>query len=361
MPTVDIDKFKEMSRSVKKDSNSKYVTFGNAGELSLLPSHIPFGIPSGLPQLDWALGRNGYPAGRIIEHWGFEMCGKSAAGYAAMAEVQKLGGFGCWIETEHTFDIDRATRVGIDLDRMMIAEVDSIEGIFNTQSEILDQREKHGITEPFLFVIDSIGAVTSEMDIEKYEKEKWKIAQVGIDAKQTKGLLRVLNSKLARSQATTIFINHGVENAQAASPFAKKGKAGGGHAVKFYASLRAEFVKIGNIRDDSTKQRLGQTIKINIEKLKSTSLNRSDFEIPLIDGLFDKTESLYLAMLDSGVMNKPAGKQTITLLPGTPQERTFKKDEWLSLVEEMGGYDSVYKAWLSWAVAEGRMKLWGSM
>lgn len=367
MPSVDLDKFKQFTKQVRK-SESKYVTFGSASELNLLPSHVPYGIPTGIPQFDWSIGRNGYPAGRIIELWGFEMSGKSAAAMSAMASVHALGGFGCWIETEHTFDGDRLSRAGVDLERLIIAESDTIEGIFKTQNEILDQREKAGLTEPFLFVIDSIGAVTSEMDIERFEKDNWNTSQVGIDSKQTKGLLRILNSKLARNQCTTIFINHGTEIVSAMP--GKKSKAGGGHAVKFYASLRAEFVKIGNIKDEEVDKntsslmegrRAGQKIQVNLEKLKGTRLNRAGFQCSLIDGLFDPYESLMYAMIDSGLLLHSKGSPMVTLDPGEgpEQTKTFKRLEFREVIDEMGGYAKVYKAWLNWCHSKGKITLWG--
>lgn len=367
MPTVDLDAFKKFSDGVRKSAESKYVTFGSAGELTLIPSHIPYGIPSGLPQMDWAIGRNGYPAGRIIELWGFEMSGKSAAAMAAMAGVQSIGGYGCWIETEHTLDPGRLQRAGVDLERMIIAECDTIEGIFKTQNEILDQREKAGMTEPFLFVVDSIGAVTSEMEHDRLDmvnsNKQWNTSQVGVDAKQTKGLLRILNSRLARSQCTTLFVNHGTETANA-SPYAKKGKAGGGHAIKFYASLRCEFTKISNIKDEDVENRIaGQNIKVTLEKVKGTSMNRTSFEASLMDGLFDPMKGLYEAMLGCGLIYRAKGSQTAKLDPGEGEEhiRTFKPSEFANIVTEMGGYSAVYNGWLNWSKEKGLMKLWGTI
>src|SRR3990172_4922458 len=107
---------KELINKINKElgKDEHIGSLGLAENFLTFDSYVPFGVATGLPQLDLNLQTLGYPAGRIIEVYGFERSGKSALAMAAVAECQRQGGKALWIETEHTFDWDRALRAGID-------------------------------------------------------------------------------------------------------------------------------------------------------------------------------------------------------------------------------------------------------
>ncbi len=103
-----------------------------------IASHIPYGIRTRMPQLDLAMGRPGYPVGRVIELYGLPYCGKTTAGFLAIAETQKQGGLAILIDTETAFEPMRAAEVGVDIDNLRVYSPISIQETFTLIGEILD-------------------------------------------------------------------------------------------------------------------------------------------------------------------------------------------------------------------------------
>jgi hypothetical protein len=185
--------------------------------------------------------------------------------------------------------------------------------------------------------------------------------QVGFEAKQIKRGTRILNSKLNSipCQPTVIFINHVV--AKIGVTFGKQTDSAGGSGPKYYATTRIEFAALGWVKDPKTSARLGQKVKVNIEKLKGGQILFPQFDIVLNNkNGFDKRGSLRDAMIASGFAEKPKGSKVITLLPGAKHEVQIKTTEWDEWVDnQKGGYDAVYLEWRRWAVKEGILKPWG--
>ena len=126
------DRLDKLHNDMKDNLKSKNVaaSIHKSNDLAIA-SFTPYTIPSGLAELDLQLGgRGGLPAGRLIEYYGFEMCGKTTAALHALAEVQKNGGFGMFIDAEHTFSPTRAQQCGVNLERLQIMSAHSIESIF---------------------------------------------------------------------------------------------------------------------------------------------------------------------------------------------------------------------------------------
>lgn len=349
--TSQLEKLFKLTKSgLAKDEG---VSIHQAGDPSI-SSYVPFGFPSGIPQLDYALGgRGGLPAGKIIEYYGIPMCGKTTAVLQAMAEVQKLGGACLFVDTEKSWDEDRALDLGVNIEKVMVADADTIESSFRTIEATLDNLKSIGFNRPFLFAVDSVTGAPSEDEASNTLSAE---ARVGQEAKQIRRGVKRLASRLSRSKCTLIFINHSIATIKR---FGKENDSAGGRAIKFYSSVRVEFSPISVIRD-SQKNRAGQNIGIKIEKLKGADLSHDRFNVALLNETgFDQSLSLLDATIDTGFVHHTKGAKVYTLNKGTEQELQFMKDEWKSEIANLGGYDKVYKAWVDNAVEHGKMRLWG--
>ena len=340
----------ELHKSLKGD---KFIqAIGLASDWVKFSSFVPFGVLTGIPQLDLAIGRPGMPAGRIVETYGFERSGKSALSMAAAYATQMMGGVVLWCEAEHTFDFERAQRAGIDVSKLVLVEVESIESIFRVIEKSLDALPKATIDTPILFVIDSITATTDEWSLSQ-KTDDGLPNRPGVEAKVIRTGLKRLNSKLAEKNAVALFVNHAIANFSA---FGSGKQSAGGHALKFYASLRIGLTHKGNIQD-SDKNTIGQKIGLHIEKIKGTAeqTTKSDLEMSL--GNFDVVDSLRLALMDSGYI-KGDKQQT---LDWEGREISFHKEDWASVVEkELGGFNKAYKDTVARWLKDGKLEHWGA-
>ena len=128
------DVYKHLKKSTKEDPHSRIF---KAGDIKI-SGNVPYGILSGIPRLDFSLGRPGLPVGRVIEYFGFEMSGKTTAALHALAQAQRCGGGGLYIDAEYSWDEDRAIDIGIDpYTNFILSQVDTIEGIFRVLDETI--------------------------------------------------------------------------------------------------------------------------------------------------------------------------------------------------------------------------------
>lgn len=357
------DKFKKLFNLAKKDA--ALTVF--AGDDLNMGSVAPYGISSGIAELDLYLGsKGGLPASKIIEYYGKQMCGKTTAALQAAAEWQKRGGVVIFIDTEKSYTPQRARELGCIPENILKHECDTIEEVFKTFVHYLGEidvetkkKSKKGFLDeadfPVLFIVDSITGVPTmadaQGDIDASDRP-------GFEAKQIKRGIKKINPLLSELECkpTAIFINHSISKI---GGFGKTTDSGGGLGIKFFASARVEFTAIGAIKDKSTKERQGQKVKVFIEKLKGGHLTSPDMNLELTNEIgFDRYESLKLAMVATSFASRPAGAQVITILPGTGHELQFKQTEFRRWVEEQG-YDEVYQSWKNWCVREGYLQPWG--
>ena len=281
--------------------------------------------------------------------------GKTTAALQAAAEWQKRGGVVMFIDSEHSFDTLRTRQIGVNPEEVIVVPVYSVEEVFNTINATLDTLKASSFEAPYLFIVDSANGVPTEKDAESDMTDN---VQVGFEARQIKRGVRIANAKLdtVPCQPTIIFINHAIAKI---GGFGKQSEAGGGQGIKFYAAVRLEFVHLGY--DKNKDERVGQKVKINIEKLKGGQITFPSFNVILRnkDG-FDKFTSLRDAMIATGFAKRPKGSQIITLLPGTEYEAQIKTKEWEEwLINREGGYDGTYLTWRRWAISNGILKVWG--
>ena len=210
-------------------------------------------IPSGSLGLDLALGVGGYPRGRVIEIYGPESSGKTTLTLHAIAEAQKAGGIAAFIDAEHAFDRHYASKLGINLDDLIISQPDNGEQAL----EIADNLIRSGAVD--IVVIDSVAALTPKAEIEGEMGD----SKMGLHARLMSQALRKLTATISRTKCTVIFINQLRE--KIGVMFGNPETTTGGNALKFYASVRIDIRK-ASAPIKSGDEAVGSRVKVKIVK-----------------------------------------------------------------------------------------------
>lgn len=326
-----------------------------------LESLVPYGIPV-LPCLDIALGRPGIPVGRIIEFFGWEGCGKTSLALRSVASCQSMGGAALWIDAENAFPTKRARQLGVDTDppNLIVAKCDTIESIVRTQETTVKQLAEINYTKPFMTVTDSITAVSTEKELEKdFNPEQ----RVGHEAKQIRAGLKRLANKLGSCMVPAIFINHNIGTPpKGNSPYAPTSASAGGHALKFWSSVRVEITRIKDYhkQEKGEKIRTGQQVVMRVRKNRMGELARETFEVNLMNDIgFDVVDNLLDAYKMAGFITKPptakdSAAGTIYTMVVGEEKLQFKRSEWPELVDaELGGLDVAWKNLIETATEDG--------
>ncbi|RZK31897.1 MAG: recombinase RecA, partial [Hymenobacter sp.] len=195
-------------------------------------------ISTGSLSLDIALGIGGLPRGRVVEIYGPESSGKTTLTMHAIAEAQKAGGTAAFIDAEHAFDPSYARKLGIDVDNLLIAQPDNGEQAL----EIADQLISSGAID--IIVIDSVAALVPKGELEGDMGD----SKVGLHARLMSQALRKLTGTINKTNCLCIFINQLRE--KIGVMFGSPETTTGGNALKFYASVRLDIRRIGQIKED---------------------------------------------------------------------------------------------------------------
>ncbi len=350
------DKFSELLNKLSKlDDPFSQVMDGMDIRLA---SHIPFGIPTGVPELDLALHRPGYPVGRIVEIFGFENSGKTTLGLHAIASAQRMGGHAMFIDTERTYDPKRASEIGVDPSRLLVADADSIEAVFRLIQRTMTNLVSIAWDGPFVVLVDSITAVQSEQEISRELGEE---GRVGQDARTIRTALRKLTKDIATTKILPIFINHSISTI-ASSPFGEKSTSAGGRALKLWASVRVNTGFLSNLtegKDPKNKIRVGQKILLRIKKNKVEHLEYPDFKIELTKKGFDVYKGLWEALLRMGELKLQSGRTYFFEKYDVQVVKDAKK--WESFVDDRGGPEAMYDWFMNVAQASGFITPYGAI
>ena len=246
-------------------------------------------LKSGSLSLDLALG-GGYPKGRIIEIYGPESSGKTTLALHAIAEIQKTGGQAAFIDAEHALDPSYAKRIGVDIDNLLISQPDNGEQAL----EICETLVRSNAVD--LIVVDSVAALVPQAEIDGDMGD----AQMGLQARLMSQAMRKLTAIISKSKATVIFINQ--IRMKIGVMFGNPETTTGGNALKFYASVRIDIRRIGQIKDGENI--IGNRTKIKVVKNKIAAPFRSaEFDIMYNEGVSKVGDVLDLAV-QYGVFDK---------------------------------------------------------
>jgi recombination protein RecA len=194
-------------------------------------------VSTGSFGLDLALGVGGFPRGRIIEIYGPESSGKTTIALHTIAEAQKKGGICAFVDAEHAFDKSYAEKLGIDTTNLLISQPDDGEQAL----EIADNLIRSGAID--VLVIDSVAALVPRAEIEGDMGD----SKMGLQARLMSQALRKLTGTISKTGCVAIFINQLRE--KIGVMFGNPETTTGGNALKFYASIRLDIRRIGQIND----------------------------------------------------------------------------------------------------------------
>lgn len=247
-------------------------------------------ISSGSIGLDHALGIGGFPRGRVVEIYGPESSGKTTLAIHVIAEAQKAGGIAAFIDAEHAFDSFYASKLGVDIDNLVISQPDNGEQAL----EITDHLIRSSAVD--VIVIDSVAALTPKAEIEGEMGD----ARVGLQARLMSQALRKLTSSISKTNTLCIFINQLRE--KIGVMFGNPETTTGGNALKFYSSVRVDVRKGTSLKDG--EEATGNRTKVKIVKNKmAPPFKRTEFDIVFGEGISKVGEIIDLGV-EYGIVKK---------------------------------------------------------
>ncbi|HEY7549185.1 MAG TPA: recombinase RecA, partial [Hyphomicrobiaceae bacterium] len=247
-------------------------------------------LSTGSLGLDIALGIGGMPRGRVIEIYGPESSGKTTLALHVVAEAQKKGGIGAFIDAEHALDPVYARKLGVKVEDLLISQPDAGEQAL----EIADTLVRSGAVD--VLVVDSVAALTPQAELEGEMGD----LQPGMQARLMSKALRKLTGSIAKSKCMVIFINQ--IRMKIGIMFGNPETTTGGNALKFYASVRIDIRRIGQIKERD--EVVGNQTRVKVVKNKvAPPFKQVEFDIMYGEGI-SKTGELVDLGVRAGIVEK---------------------------------------------------------
>ena len=297
-------------------------------------------IPTGSLGLDVALGIGGLPKGRIIEIYGPESSGKTTLTLHAIAEAQKMGGTAAFIDAEHALDPVYARKLGVDVDELIVSQPDTGEQAL----EIADTLVRSNAID--ILVIDSVAALVPRAEIEGEMGD----SHVGLQARLMSQSLRKLTGSINRSKCMVIFINQ--LRMKIGVMYGNPETTTGGNALKFYASVRLDIRRTGQIKDRD--EVIGNSTRVKVVKNKvAPPFKQVEFDIMYGEGISRMGEIIDIGV-KAGVVEKSGAwysYDSVRIGQGKENSKAFLKEnpEMVARIEEeiLGKKDDVAEEMMS--------------
>jgi recombination protein RecA len=281
-----LEQISEKVRALKSVLVAVEKQFGKGAVMTLGDDEDPepvATIPSGSLALDLATGVGGYPRGRVVEIYGPESSGKTTLALHAIAEAQRAGGVAAFIDAEHALDVAYARSIGVETEKLLISQPDTGEQALDI-TEIL---VRSGAID--LVVIDSVAALTPKAELEGDMGD----AHMGLQARLMSQALRKLTAAAYRAGTTLMFLNQ--LRQKIGVTFGSPETTTGGNALKFYASMRFDVRRIGQVKIGD--EPVGGRTRVKVAKNKcAPPFTEAEFEVRWGTGIDTVTE-----LLDLGV------------------------------------------------------------
>ena len=272
-------------------------------------------IPTGSLVLDIAAGIGGVPRGRVIEIYGPEGSGKTTLACSIIANAQKLGGVAAFIDAEHALDVSYARKIGIDIDNLLISQPDTGEQALEI-AEVLIRSNAIDV-----IVIDSVAALVPAAEIEGQMGD----SHVGLQARLMSQALRKIAGAVSKSRTCMIFINQ--IRMKIGVMYGNPETTSGGNALKFYATMRMDIRRIGQIKDRDTV--IGSMTRVKVVKNKvAAPFRQAEFELLYGEGISLEGDLIELGVT-SGILTKMGSWYSwgeTRLGQGKDNTRMFLKD-----------------------------------
>jgi recombination protein RecA len=272
-------------------------------------------ISTGSLSLDIALGVGGLPRGRVIEIYGPESSGKTTLALHAIAEAQKTGGTAAFVDAEHALDPVYAKKLGVNIDELIVSQPDTGEQAL----EIVDTLVRSNAID--ILVVDSVAALVPRAEIEGEMGDQLP----GLQARLMSQALRKLTGSISRSRCTVIFINQ--VRMKIGVMYGNPETTTGGNALKFYASVRLDIRRTGQIKDRDDI--VGNTTRVKVVKNKvAPPFKQVEFDIMYGEGISKTGEILDLGV-KAGLIEKSGAwfsYDSIRIGQGRENAKTYLKE-----------------------------------
>jgi recombination protein RecA len=272
-------------------------------------------VSTGSLGLDIALGIGGLPRGRVVEIFGPESSGKTTLALHAIAEAQKAGGTAAFVDAEHALDPAYAKKLGVDIDELIVSQPDTGEQAL----EITDTLIRSNAID--VLVVDSVAALVPRAEIEGEMGD----SHVGLQARLMSQALRKITGSISRSKTLVIFINQ--IRMKIGVMYGSPETTTGGNALKFYASVRLDIRRTGQIKDRDDI--VGNTTRVKVVKNKvAPPFKQVEFDIMYGEGVSKMGEILDLGV-KAGLVEKSGAwfsYDSIRIGQGRENSKTYLKE-----------------------------------